>query len=45
MARNLAHAVEIARPFLEAAGFTIADNKRMPPATPDQTTEPLRSAN
>jgi hypothetical protein len=25
MARNLAHAVEIARPFLQAAGFTIAE--------------------
>ena len=33
MARNLAHAVEIARPYLIAAGFTIADNKLVPPAT------------
>jgi len=37
MARNVAHAVEVARPFLQAAGFTIADNKLIPPpesATP-----------
>ena len=45
MARNIAHAVEIARPFLQAAGFTIADNKLVPPARPDQATEPLRTAN
>lgn len=32
MARNLAHAVEVARPFLQAAGFTVADNKLVPPA-------------
>lgn len=32
MARNLAHAVEVARPFLQAAGFTIADNKLVPPS-------------
>jgi len=31
MARNFAHAVEVARPFLQAAGFTIADNKLIPP--------------
>jgi hypothetical protein len=31
MARNLAHAVEIARPFLQAAGFTIAKNRLVPP--------------
>jgi hypothetical protein len=31
MARNLAHAVEVARPFLRAEGFTIADNKLVPP--------------
>jgi len=31
MARNLARAVETARPFLQAAGFTIADNKLLPP--------------
>jgi hypothetical protein len=38
MARNVAHAVEIARPFLRAASFTIADNKLVPPpgqAEPD----------
>jgi hypothetical protein len=37
MARNVAHAVEVSRPFLQAAGFTIADNKLVPPpesATP-----------
>lgn len=34
MARNLAHAVEVARPFLQAAGFTIADNKLVPPDAP-----------
>lgn len=33
MARNLAHAVEVARPFLRAAGFTIADNRLIPPTT------------
>ena len=32
MASNLAHAVEIARPFLQQAGFTIAENKLVPPA-------------
>lgn len=31
MARNLAAAVEIARPFLQAAGFTIRDNQLVPP--------------
>src|SRR5579862_7973501 len=31
MARNLAHAVEVARPFLRAAGFTIANNRLVPP--------------
>jgi hypothetical protein len=31
MARNLADAVEVSRPFLQAAGFTIADNKLVPP--------------
>ena len=31
MAHNVAHAVEVARPFLQAAGFTIADNKLRPP--------------
>jgi hypothetical protein len=34
MARNVAHAVEVARPFLQAAGFTIADNKLVPPPEP-----------
>ena len=32
MARNVAQAVEIARPFLTAAGFTIADCKLVPPS-------------
>jgi sterol desaturase/sphingolipid hydroxylase (fatty acid hydroxylase superfamily) len=31
MARNLAHAVEIARPFLQAAGFRISENRLVPP--------------
>lgn len=31
MARNLAHAVEVARPYLHAAGFTISDNRLVPP--------------
>jgi hypothetical protein len=37
MARNVAHAVEVARPFLRAAGFTIVDNRLVPPsaAEPD----------
>jgi hypothetical protein len=33
MAMNLAHAVEIARPFLRAAGFTIEGNRLVPPPT------------
>lgn len=37
MARNLAHAVEVARPFLQAAGFTIADNKLVPPPNPAES--------
>ncbi len=32
MARNLAHAMEVARPYLERAGFTVRDNKLEPPA-------------
>ena len=31
MARNLAHAIEVARPFLRAAGFTVANNRLVPP--------------
>jgi hypothetical protein len=31
MATNLAHAVEVARPFLQAAGFTIEGNRLVPP--------------
>jgi len=31
IARNLAHAVEIARPFLESAGFTISDCRLVAP--------------
>jgi len=34
MAMNLAHAVEIARPFLQAAGFTIEKNRLTPPPPP-----------
>ena len=37
MARNLAHAMEVARPYLQAAGFTIADNRLVPP--PEQATD------
>jgi hypothetical protein len=33
MARNLAHAVEVARPLLQDAGFTIADNNLVPPVS------------
>jgi hypothetical protein len=39
MAHNLAQAVEIARPFLQAAGFTIAENKLVPPADPSTPSE------
>jgi hypothetical protein len=39
MARNLAQAVEIARPFLQAAGFTIAGNRLVPPAEPPMQSE------
>jgi hypothetical protein len=31
IARNLAHAIEVARPFLQAAGFTIRGNRLVPP--------------
>jgi hypothetical protein len=31
MATNLAHAVEVARPFLRAAGFRIENNRLVPP--------------
>jgi hypothetical protein len=31
MATNLARAVEVARPFLRAAGFRIEDNRLVPP--------------
>jgi hypothetical protein len=31
MARNFARAMEVARPYLQAAGFTIADNRLHPP--------------
>jgi hypothetical protein len=31
MARNLARAVEVARPFLRAAGFTVANNRLVAP--------------
>ena len=37
MAHNLAHAIEVARPFLQAAGFTIADNKLVPPRQASRT--------
>ena len=44
MASNLAHAVEVARPFLQAAGFTIADNKLVPPASESERVERLTPA-
>jgi hypothetical protein len=31
MARNFAHAMEVARPYLQAAGFTVADHRLQPP--------------
>jgi hypothetical protein len=31
MATNLARAVEVARPFLRAAGFTVENNRLIPP--------------
>ena len=34
IAHNLAHAVEVARPYLQAIGFTIRDNKLVPPTDP-----------
>jgi hypothetical protein len=42
MARNIAHAVEIARPFLRASGFTVANNKLVPPPAPTRRLD-LRS--
>src|SRR6266487_644486 len=33
MATNLAHAVEVARPFLQAAGFTVSNNRLVPPSS------------
>ena len=38
IARNLAHAVEVARPFLQTAGFTIHNNKLVAP--PDAHADP-----
>ena len=34
MAVNMAHAVEVARPFLRSAGFTIERNRLVPPKSP-----------
>jgi hypothetical protein len=34
IASNLAHAVEVARPYLRAIGFTIQNNRLVPPAEP-----------
>lgn len=39
MARNVAQAVEAARPFLQRAGFTIVDNKLVPPAERGESAE------
>ena len=36
LAHNVAHAVEVCRPFLQRAGFTIADNKLVPPVEPGE---------
>jgi hypothetical protein len=33
MATNLAHAVEVVRPFLQAAGFTVSNNRLVPPSS------------
>jgi len=33
MATNFAHAVEVARPFLQAAGFTVRNNRLVPPSS------------
>jgi len=33
MATNFAHAVEVARPFLRAAGFTVSNNRLVPPVS------------
>jgi hypothetical protein len=41
MARNLAHAVEVARPFLQAAGFTVSNNRLVPPGA-SSSPEPPR---
>jgi hypothetical protein len=40
MARNLAHAVEVARPFLQAAGFTVSNNRLVPPVSGSATAAP-----
>jgi hypothetical protein len=45
MARNLAYAVETARPFLQAAGFTIADNQLVPPVGRDEPANHLDHGN
>ncbi|MGB2954270.1 MAG: hypothetical protein WBB74_12895 [Gaiellaceae bacterium] len=42
MATNLAHAVEVARPFLQAAGFTIENNRLVPPDEGERDLQPLR---
>jgi hypothetical protein len=34
-ARNIAHAMEVVRPYLQAAGFTIEDRKLVAPTPPD----------
>lgn len=40
MARNVAHAVEVARPFLQAAGFTVANSRLVPPAASEAVHSP-----
>jgi hypothetical protein len=45
MARNLAHAVEVARPLLQDAGFTIANNNLVPPVSRDQSADRVAHGN
>lgn len=46
MALNMAHAVEVASPFLRAAGFTVEHNRLVPPKSSGQlaTTASLESS-
>jgi hypothetical protein len=42
MARNFAHAMEVARPYLEKAGFSVANNRLQPPPPPEHFPEAMR---